>query len=307
MISQKEHLPDFLIIGAAKAGTTSLHNYLNKSRHIFMSFPKEPKYFSYSNVDVAFSGPGDNLVKKEIIKNFEAYCDLFPVKDKLKGESSADNLYYYKYVIPAIKANLNDPVIMIILRNPIERAFSAYTHLRRDDREKNDFETGLELEDFRINQGYEFIWHYKKAGLYYNQVKAYIENFSKCKIFLFEDLKNDAQKVVNGICDILNIPYFSINSKKIYHQSGIPKNNWKTYFYRNILVKDNIVKENIKIFLPQIIRKKIREKLSERFFNNNLLKLKMNPESKNVLIEYFREDILKLQDLINRDLTAWLK
>jgi len=306
---ENNNLPDFLVVGAAKAGTTSLHKYLDLNDSICMSKIKEPKFFSFLANKIHFNGPGDNAVFKNIVKSYESYLNLFEscTSNDIKGESSADYLYYFKEVGPLINQYLNNPSIIILLRNPIDRAFSAYTHLIRDNRETNTFEKGLELENLRIKTGYEFIWHYREVGKYYKQVDYYLKNFSNVKIFLFEDLKADAQKVVDETCDFLGVNTVKINSGKIYNKSGIPKKNWQTNFYNNFVCSDNTIKKTLKNTLPKNTKKLIRGKLREKLFENNLEKPQMKPETRKMLIEYYQENILKLQELINRDLTNWLK
>ena len=119
-------LPNFLIAGAAKCGTSSFYYYLHKHPQIYMSAIKEPHYFSSQNVDINYRGIGDD--KRPVITEFEDYCKLFmDVKDEIAiGEASADTLSTWQTSIPAIKDKLIDPRIMILLRNPVDRAYSAY-------------------------------------------------------------------------------------------------------------------------------------------------------------------------------------
>lgn len=304
----KKSLPNFLIVGAAKSGTTSLHAYLSRHPDILMSTPKEPKYFSNRINTISFSGEGDIEAYKNIVKSKTEYKNLFKSEKDyiIKGESSADSLYYFKKVIPLIKKELKEPYILILLRNPIQRAFSAYSHLIRDEREINSFEEGLIHESERKELGYEFIWHYKDAGLYFNQVKSYMENFKNCKVILFEDLKKDSQLVVDEVCDFLEVSKIKINKDKIYNKSGIPKKSFKTHVYK-IFNKDYYIKKIVKRIIPASVRFKLREIVKEEFFDKQLVKLKMKDKTKEDLIEFFKDDILKLEKLIGRDLQHWLK
>lgn len=305
----KNNLPNFLIVGTAKGGTTSLHKYLELNDSIYMSKIKEPKYFSFLANKSKFNGPGDRAVLKNVIKSYDSYLKLFKAGklNDIMGESSADYLYYYNEVGPLIKKYLNNPKIIILLRNPIDRAFSAYTHLIRDNRETTYFEKGLKLEKYRIEKGFEFIWHFKQVGRYYKQVDYYLKNFTNVKIILFEDLKSDSQKVVNETCEFLGVHTVKINSNKIYNKSGIPKKNWQTYLYNNLVISDNTINKTIKKLLPESTIRLIGGKLTEKLFVNNLEKPQMKPETRKMLINYYRKDILKLQELINRDLTSWIK
>ena len=146
-------LPNFLIVGAAKAGTTSLFEYLGEHPQIFTPAKKEPKFFSYGCYPSPLKGPGDDLVESQIVKNFDEYKKLFDNSDAypLRGEASPDSLYYWNGAIPKIKKILGDVKIIIMIRNPANRAFSNYMHLIRDGRETLNFEAALDAEEYRIN------------------------------------------------------------------------------------------------------------------------------------------------------------
>lgn len=300
-------LPNFLIAGAAKAGTTSLYYYLNEHPEIYMSPIKEPKFITSNFIKFPFKGIGDEKVEKNIIKNWDSYLELFSgvKEEKAIGEASADNLYYYEQSIFYIKKFLGDVKIIIILRNPIERAFSSYIHLVRDNREFLTFEEALEQEEIRKKENWEFIWHYKSVGFYYNQVKAYLENFSNVKIYLYDDFKENPLKVVQDIYRFLGVDdsFVPKNIKTQFNVSGIPKNK----LLQRFLTKPNMLKKAIKPFVKVLIPKGTRQKIINKLINNNLEKSQMKPEAREYLKDIYREDILKLQELIKRDLSHWLK
>ena len=104
--------------------------------------------------------------------------------EKAVGESSVDNLYFPEQVIPLIKTLLGDVKIIIVLRNPVDRAFSAYKNLLRDGRETLTFEEGLGIEPLRRLKGYECLWRYQDLGFYYERVKAYMAHFTNVKIII---------------------------------------------------------------------------------------------------------------------------
>lgn len=115
-------LPNLLLVGAAKCGTSSLHKYLDQHTGIFMSKVKEPRFISSQVTPFPLNGPGDHKVEAWYVKNYEDYLKLFEeAGDKQAvGESSADTLYFYKGTIPVIKQYLGDPKIIIMLRNPVK-------------------------------------------------------------------------------------------------------------------------------------------------------------------------------------------
>ena len=199
-------LPNFLIIGAAKAGTTSLYSYLKQHPQIYMSAVKEPRFFApeiytdYNNV--ARSGV------KEVPFTLEEYEQLFAdvTTEIAIGEASTEYLYFPD-VAARIKERIPEVKLIAILRNPVERAFSAFCYQLRDDYEPLTFEAALEVESERIKQGYRQGWHYQKVGFYYEQVKRYLDTFEpeKIKIYLHEELIGNSIGVTQDIYSFLGV------------------------------------------------------------------------------------------------------
>ena len=133
--------PDFLIVGAAKAGTTSLYYYLQQHPDIWFPKLKETKYFSSKIKPYPQNGIGDWSIDRAAITKSSDYYNLFKScpDDMIKGEASPDYLLFSKDLAPIIKEELGDIPIIISIRNPIYRAFSAYSNLLRDNREVLNF------------------------------------------------------------------------------------------------------------------------------------------------------------------------
>ena len=112
----KKKLPNFLIVGAAKSGTTSLYHYLKEHPEIYMSPVKEPKFITSQFLTFPFEGKGDEKVEKNIIKSFREYCNLFKDvnNEKIIGEASVDNIYFNDDAIKNIKKYLGNVKIVIV-------------------------------------------------------------------------------------------------------------------------------------------------------------------------------------------------
>lgn len=293
-------LPNFLIVGAPKCGTTSLHNYLDQHPDIFMSKVKEPKYFSSQILSFPFKGKNDNLVESQLCKTLKEYEAVFSTykNEKLIGESSADNLYYSEKVIPLIKSLLgSETKIIILLRNPVERAFSAYMHLKRDLREdKNTFNEALQVENKRIAKNYEFIWHYKRAGMYAKDVKHYLENFDSVKVILSENLKENPAIILKETCEFLEInDEFEFSTLEKFNSSGEIKNQ----VFQRIVSSNTPFKREIGKLIPKKIKEGIKSK--------NLKKNAIPSADKKMLSLHFKEDIQQLENILHKDLSNWLK
>jgi len=297
-------LPNLLIVGAAKCGTSSLHKYLDQHPEIFMSKVKEPRFLSSQVNPFPLNGPGDHKVEAWYVKNYDDYIKLFEGSEgyPVVGESSADTLYFYKGTIPVIKKYLGDPRIIIMLRNPVKRAFSAYQHLVRDLREDLSFEDGLVEEHNRIRNNFELIYHYTTASLYYDSVKAFLDNFSSVKVILTEEQESRPQQVLRDIFRYLNVdPNCDVNTDIRYNVSGKPKSQWLHQFF----FEGNMARRLAQPIVRSLFSHETRTRIAQKIQEKNLTRLTINPDTKKKLQEYFEEDIQKLEKLLNRDLSLW--
>lgn len=300
--------PNFLIVGGAKSGTSSLYHYLKQHPDIFLPKIKEPLYFIRRDVldklnskDIAIKN--ENLVDK-LPKSFNEYLRLFNSvsNEKFIGECSATYLYYYRFSIPNIKNKLGDVKIIIILRNPVDKAFSQYKHLKRLGAEKLNFEESLELENERIKNNYSALYHYRNQCSYYNQVKAFKENFQDVLILKTDDLKNDPQKVLNKIIYFLGINKpFNFNTSKLYNVSDFIPKSYRFYRFVNHPTTSKI-RKSIWFILGNGLRSKAR-RIYHKKNNENLV---ISYKTEKLLKHYFKSDLIKLQGIIDTDISGWL-
>lgn len=299
-------LPNFLIVGAAKCGTSSLHKYLEQHPETFMSKVKEPRFISSQVMSGPLRGPGDHKVEAWYVKKYEDYVRLFEGAENYPavGESSADTLYFYQGTIPVIKQYLGDPKIIIMLRNPVKRAFSSYQHLVRDLREELSFEEGLKEEPNRIKNNWELIYHYTAASMYADSVKAFLENFSNVKVILNEDLEKTPQLVLRDIFRFLGIdPNCDVNTDIRYNMSGKPKSQWLHQFF----FEGNMARKLARPIVRRLFSPETRIRISQKIQQKNLTRLTINPETKSRLQLFFEDDVRRLEGILQRDLSVWRK
>ena len=293
----KNNLPNLLIVGAAKSGTTSLHNYLNQHPEIFMSHHKEPHFLISNEI-------GETRIPNSILEISE-YSDLFDHSDnfKYKGESSVMYLLYPDIAINNIKKFLGKECkIIIMLRNPIDRAFSGYQHVKRYNTMENlSFEDALWNSDDRYHNNLNMTpaSRYLALGKYYLQVKKFKESFKNVHIIIYDDYKKDINKELNQLINFLKLKLFDFDIKDRYMVGGW---QWKNKKIRNFMMSHSYVKKILKFVIPfkkarSLVKKKLQYKI------NN----KISVDTKKKLITYYKEDIIKLSKLINRDLNYWLK
>ncbi len=302
----KVELPNFLVVGVAKSGTTSLFDYLNQHPEVYVPSCKETFFFIssvYKNIN-----SNDPARRKGVIFNFHDYLSLYKSIDDKKaiGEVGTGYLYFYDIAIPMIEKHLGNTKIVAILRNPIDRAYSSYHYFAMYFFEPFIFEKALKQEKNRKNDGWDFMWLYKDLGFYYKQIKAYKKHFDEVRVYLYDDLKSDTITLMQDMYEFLEadssfVPDVSVK----YNVTGVPKN---MFFYK-FLTKPNIFKSMIKPIVKAILPEEKRVKLvgDLRAKNLNLIKPQMEPETREYLKKIYREDILKLQNLINRDLSHWLR
>jgi DNA-binding TFAR19-related protein (PDSD5 family) len=294
-------MPNFLVIGAQKAGTTSLYHYLKQHPEIYMSPIKEPHFFAVEGAAPDFRGPSPR--NPLTITDLEAYRALFAGVSGETAIGEASPSYLGNPKAPnRIRHYIPEAKLIAILRNPVERAFSAYLHRVRDDREWFDFARALREEEARIKANLTPGWYYKRAGFYYPQLKRYYELFDReqIRVHLYEDLDTDPASMLLELFAFLNVDETFVPDTSLRHGvTGVPKSRILRRFLRG--------SNPVKSFLRPLFRPETRVKIGTRLNNLNLTKPQMSPEVREALIATYREDILKLQDLIRRDLSEWLE
>jgi len=294
--------PNFLIIGAAKSGTTSLHYYLSQHPEIFMTSVKEPRFFALENKKLDFQGPDKEIINSTSITNYKDYLSLFHEVNEEKAIGETSPLYLYcEEAAERIKFYLPDVKLIAILRNPIDRAFSCYTHLLREGYETLPFVEALKVEKSRILDNWPHLWHYVNGGFYYKQIVPYHKIFGseKVQIYLYDELVKNPIQLLIKIFEYLEVDStFTPNlSKK--NISGVPKNR----LLHNIFNRKSLGRDITKFILPESIRKQISQNVQKCNLEEKPV---MTDFERNTLTDIYREDIQRLQGLIQQDLTCWL-
>lgn len=287
-----ERKVDFFIVGAAKSGTTSVFRYLSTHPGLFLPNDKEPHFF----------GDQRPRAKYGEYPTYEDYISLFEGagSHQLLGEGST--AYLYSETAPH-EIHLYNPAakIIILLRDPRDRAYSLYWHHVRDFSEPAGitFEEALALEKERIAKKKAFGFHYLQSGLYADQVRRYLDRFGadQVRIMLMEDVIADPEAATASLCDFLGVERVPIDTTRVHNRSGAHKNRFIAHWF----ARPNRLRRIAKKLLP-------RQAASwrERIVQRNLVKGEpMDPETRARLTDFFREDIGKLEQLIGRDLDRW--
>ncbi len=293
-------LPTFLVVGAAKSGTTSLHYFMEQHPEICVPPCKETYIFNRESM--AGTWPAVNTFDEK------GYRELFQThtteKTKAWGEVTTSNLYYHEEAVPEIQKLLGNPQIVILIRNPVDRAYSNWTYTSASYGEPLSFEEAIEEEKIRIGQKVMFMGHYVSVGFYHEAVKNFLGAFNQHKIYLLEDLQENAAETVRGIFEFIGVDSsFRPDYETTYNPSGIPRSRLLQKF---VLRDDGTRGTTLQRGMRIVVGRERADRLFHSLRVRNLKRVPMNPATRQKLVEIYREDVLKLQDLIDRDLSHWL-
>lgn len=286
--------PNVFIIGAAKAGTTALYDYLKLHPEIFLTKEKEPHFFDN---DLSY-GKGEDWYLEKYFTGASEYM--------LRGEATPGYMRNYHKVIPRLKkfCNGNSPKILVVLRDPVKRAWSHYLHMRRINEEKESFENALLLETDRLKLNQEAWSGYFGDGLYSEQIKAWFEVFPRENFYflLSDKLYSNHVSALQDICRFLGAESKSFSPDRlISNQASQPRFE----FLMRLMTDDNIVK---RIASKVIKSDQIKRGVITRIRRTNLKpgdSPKMAAETAVMLRKKYEKDICELEKLINMDLSAW--
>jgi len=289
-------LPNFLCVGAQKAGTTTLHDILMRHPEIYLPNIKETKFFQ------------DNSKYEKGIKYYEK--EFF---GRWKGEKAIGEIdpeyMYFEYVPERIYNHLGKDIkIIFMLRNPVDRAYSHYWMSYRRGYETETFEKAIELEAERIkiDESYKNHFSYIDRGFYAKQIKRYLKFFLRGNMFFIifeEDFLNNRE---NTICSLLSFLNVDINFKLHLNIKSNPCSLPRLKVLRDFIYKPNYVKKIGRVLIPN---KKLREKILTTLdkLNQKTIKPPKLDENlrKRLLFTYFIDDIRELEDIIERSLKIW--
>jgi hypothetical protein len=298
-------MPNFLMIGGAKAGTSSLYAYLRQHPQIFLSEVRECDFFTLEGQRPNYNGPGDRIAYRRYITTLEGYQRLFkPATGRPAIGESSDLYLDGPGTARRIRHYLPEARLVVILRDPADRAYSQYKHLVRDGREAlPTFEHALDAEEKRIADGWHPIWHLTARGFYAAQLEPYLELFPReqISIHLYDDFVTDPPALLRVLFQFLGVdPTFRVDMSLRYNVSGTPRSK----LLHSFLARPLAVKDLFKPLLPA----RFRHRLRARLMNRNIVpdRSRMSPDTRKALVELYREDVLRLQSLIGRDLRSWL-
>ena len=295
LIDPRLPAPNFFIVGAAKAGTTSLHAYLNSHPQVFMSAVKEPHYFA----DFEVSPELDNFLP--VIRSRREYHDLFRNSDGYiaVGEASPSYLCDPR-AAERIKSAIPTAKIIISLRNPVDRAYSHYLMEFNRGTETLPFEEALDFDLHRRESGWGKSAQYTELGLYANQVRSFLNEFGRDQvlIILFEDLVHDTKGTMQQVARFLGIDPFA------YPESAFAKVHNPFEVSRGRIARAVLRMRPIRVLAKKWIPRKLRTIVRNGLLFAARPKPQLSPDTRRMLADRFKKDLQLLEQLLERDLNV---
>lgn len=301
MIANQQPLPDFLIVGALKAGTTALHNHLAMHPNVFLPPQKETWFWSFKNNPPCYNGPA--TIKP--VSQLSQYISIFKQAKagQILGEVCPVYLYFYHQTINNLFETYGQQAsnikIIIILRHPALRAYSHYNMHRRDVQEPLLFEDAIDptVVSQRKTENWSPFYNYIDVSRYADQVSAYLTHFNNVLILTHNMLVSNPINTFKRIYSFLNIP----TPKNIINPQANAGGEPKRKGLQKLLVDKHPAKEALKKVIPLHFLKNMKQKA----MNLNMEKKPLDPNTYNAITTELMGDIVQLERLTSLDLSMW--
>ncbi|MFI6318699.1 sulfotransferase family protein [Nonomuraea sp. NPDC050556] len=289
------HLPDFLVVGAPKAATTALHAALARHPELFMTAVKEPKHFLTDGPPPRTGGPGDARTYREHVWRRADYSALFDgaPPGALRGESTP----FYLYSLEAqrrIHAAIPHARLIAVLRDPVERAHSNWTHLWSAGLEPiGDVVRACADEPRRIAAGWSPFWHYLQLGRYGEQLRHLFTLFPRDQVLLlrYRDLVDRPTDTLDRICAFLGVSTGLLTE--------VPRENVTAHPSPG--GRHRLLSLAVRALPPLAIP------LEGMLQRSGRARRPLTWEQRSALIGHFADDIALLQEVTGQDYGDWLQ
>ncbi|WP_426514203.1 sulfotransferase family protein [Dactylosporangium sp. McL0621] len=299
-------LPDFLIAGVPKAGTSALHGALAPHPGLFLSAVKEPKFFLSDGPPPRHGGPGDVQTYQEHVWRREDYEALF--SEARPGARRGESTPFYLHDLDSharIAKLLPDVKIILVLRDPVDRAHSNWAHLFGAGLESEaDFLRAVELEPRRKAAGWAAFWHYTGLGQYGSQLEHLLTHVDRARVLLlrYRDLRDRPAGTLDRVCTFLGV------------ETGLlaeaPPENVRRF------VDDTPANAVIRLALrtggrighhfPLPVRKAVRTPVLGLLHRRHGSRPRVTPAQRATLLPRFADEIRKLEEVSGESYADWL-
>lgn len=294
--------PTFLVIGAARSGTTAITRFLGTHPDVFVTQPKEPHFFAFANAPVRFAGPGDDeKINRHIVSDPARYAALYRHSEELphRGDGSVSTLYFHDRSIPTIERFAPGVKLVVLLRDPVERAYSSYLYLRSFGFERlRSFDEALAAEPERTAAGWHHMWRYRALSNYLDQLRPFVEAFGRERLHVVRSdrLWMEPDATMAELLRFLEVEPFEFDTSAQVNRSGIPRHRARHRIVR-VARRSRMVRAVAKVATSQ----RFREQLSVR----QVQRPPLDPVLAAELREEFAGQLAELSCVLDVDLTDW--
>jgi hypothetical protein len=298
-------LPDFLVIGAPKAGTTALHVALGRHPELYMSQVKEPKFFLTDGPPPTSGGPGDAATYRKYVwrrDDYEALFDAAPA-GALKGESTT--LYLRNAAaIDRIRATIPEVKLIAVLRDPVDRAHSNWTHLHSAGLEpEHDFRRACALEAERVAAGWAQFWRYLGQGRYGEQLEYLYSVFPREQVLLlmYRDLREAPIETLDQVCAFLGVATGAVAELPAANVTAQTSPSVLNRILRTVVRHGGAVDDR----LPGRLKRSVSGPAERLLQREQSLRDPLTTEERADLIPAFETDIALLEAITDRQFDHW--
>lgn len=303
-------MPDFFIAGVPKAGTTALHSALARHPAIYMSPVKEPKFFLTDGPPGSEGGgPGDAKTYREHVwrrEEYEALFDIAPGRaaSGLKGESTPFYLHN-REAQKRIRALIPDAKLIVVLRDPIERAHSNWAHLWSAGLDPcDDFVQACALEDARAEAGWADFWRYTGLGRYGEQLEHLYSQFGRHQVLVFRyrSLIISPEAALDKVCAFLGVATGTLTELPKENVTAHPRASLR---YRTVAAARR-ASAAVSALLPGHLGASLNDRLEHALQEDAAPRRPLTWEQRKVVIPRFEADIRLLARITGMDFSDWL-
>jgi sulfotransferase family protein len=299
-------LPDFFVVGAAKAGTTAVWQWLRQHPEVFLPEIKEPSYFCFAGRSaVPRAGLFDPDYVSRIAATLESYQQLYETAGAhLKGDVSP--VYFSSPEAAGRIAELcPNAKIVVILRDPVTRAFSQYLHHRRDCIEDLlSFSNAIQAEERRMAEGWSWAHAYTRNGEYSKQVSRYLSLFRRSQILFvrFEDLQDRPEDCWHQLCEHIGVSRCRFPQNRRVNETrglaGLPS-------FPGLVWRVNHPGP-VQKWLKRLFPSRLKIYLRNQIFRNRNPIPELDQSDVIRLVKHYQPEVKQLEEMTGLDLSKWL-
>lgn len=298
-------VPTFLVAGAGRSGTTGLVEGLRTHPRLFVTQPKEPHYFGLHGRPARFRGPGDDATINTVaVTAQQPYLDLYPRSHDFLalGDGSVSTLYYAEHAVDEIRRVNDQMKVVVILRDPVERAYSSYLYMRARGFEPcADPVAALADEPRRVADDWHHLWHYRAMSRYAESLAILQDGLGRDRVgvWFHDDLTRDYEGTVSSVLRFLGLPPDPVEGRGVprVNVSGTP---------RVAAVQKAIVAATRNEGLRRLVKRRTSFRFRERVRRLSLRRSSVPAEVRRELDGVFDDDLARLSSLLSDEVPAWV-